>query len=495
MSDEIPSSQLSIIVDLISSSFDFKALCNNLSSRPSPNCDHHYWHFGGLRSYTISYQSNIDETTINNDISELKLLQNQTSIFPPYWISYKKYEQEKDETSPEVIQKNLKLGRFYTNNTFQIEYTAGALVQLNKYIYDIQTEIKDGCRLVFYHDRIDLDYGGKENKLRKTFKAEMMDKCVIIMKEEKSFTLFIYMTGNPIEYKGLNDDERINLQQDSSLQKSTEPTVSYKRTAPREQQPFYSTIRLVISLSNDNLNEENSGEHNQRLSYCYKQFQDFFLRNHINECFGIIRSISSRKNISSIISLFMTDERMSFIKQYCWQMLLSIGYRFQQRLTEGFIQNLNLIEDDDEFYQTSLHIWRRSSEYYFIDLLGELHRYQEKIDAVASLTTNNQQQSFKKEESEQERWSIHTPPRHYAYVPSVTLTPTTICVKPLKLVKTNRVLREPKFGGKLMFALVDVKDENRMIDLFPHDCMLKKKTLYLKFYMNFSFRSCSTLEN
>ena len=79
---------------------------------------------------------------------------------------------------------------------------------------------------------------------------------------------------------------------------------------------------------------------------------------------------------------------------------------------------------------------------------------------------------LKKDELEQERWSIHTPPRHYAYVPSVTLTPTTICVNPLKLVKTNRVLRETQFGGNLMFALVDVKDENGTMDLFPHDCTL-----------------------
>ncbi len=47
----------------------------------------------------------------------------------------------------------------------------------------------------------------------------------------------------------------------------------------------------------------------------------------------------------------MNNETMSFIKQYCWQMLLSIGYRFQQRLTEGFIQQMNSIDNDDEFYQ------------------------------------------------------------------------------------------------------------------------------------------------
>jgi hypothetical protein len=29
-----------------------------------------------------------------------------------------------------------------------------------------------------------------------------------------------------------------------------------------------------------------------------------------------------------------------------------------------------------------------------------------------------------------------------------------------------------------MFALVDVKDENGTMDLFPHDCMFKKKYLF-----------------
>jgi hypothetical protein len=47
----------------------------------------------------------------------------------------------------------------------------------------------------------------------------------------------------------------------------------------------------------------------------------------------------------------MLNETTSFIKQYCWQMLMSIGYRFQQRLTTDFIQQMNFIQDDDEFYQ------------------------------------------------------------------------------------------------------------------------------------------------
>lgn len=49
----------------------------------------------------------------------------------------------------------------------------------------------------------------------------------------------------------------------------------------------------------------------------------------------------------------MLNETTSFIKQYCWQMLMSIGYRFQQRLTTDFIQQMNFIHDDDEFYQVN----------------------------------------------------------------------------------------------------------------------------------------------
>jgi hypothetical protein len=305
--------------------------------------------------------------------------------------------------------------------------------------------------------------------MRKTFKAEMMDKCSVIMTGENHLTLFFNMTGNSIDYKSLNNNDK--------PEQTTESTVSYTRTAPRQPQPFYSTIRLIISLSNV---EDNINENRQRLSYCKNQFVEFFLRNHINECYGNIRSMPSTKDSSSIITSFMNNENHLFIQTYCWQMLLSIGYRFQQRLTEGFIHNLNLIEDDDEFYQTSLHIWRRSGEYYFIDLLDELHRYQEKRIATNLLMSS----SSRKDENEHERWSIYNPPRHYAYVPSVTLTPTTICVKPLKLVKTNRVLREEQFGGNLMFALVDVKDENGTIDLFPHDCKLKYR---LNLYLNSSF--------
>jgi hypothetical protein len=47
----------------------------------------------------------------------------------------------------------------------------------------------------------------------------------------------------------------------------------------------------------------------------------------------------------------------------------------------------------------------------------------------------------------------------YAYVPSIRVTPTTIQVQPLKLVKLHRVLREKRFNGPMSFALVEIRDE------------------------------------
>jgi len=325
---------------------------------------------------------------------------------------------------------------------------------LNRYVYDPDTSISDIYCLTFYYDRIEFDYGQKEKPLRKTLKTSMMDRCAIIMTDQDQFTMFFNMNGNAIDYEGVISSDETN---------PDEKKISYQRTAPLESQSFYSTVRLVIKIIDDN--PDNITDNQQRLNRCHNYFLDYFQRNYIHDCFGLIESYSTQKDLQQLKLDFMTDKNLSFIKKYCWHMLLSLGYRFQQRLTDEFVRYLNFIQDDDEFYQTSLHLWRRSNEYYFLDLLAELRRYQEKIANLASLTPNQND----KEDIKPERWSLHNPPKHYAYVPSVTLTPTTICVKPFKLVKTNRVLREKRFGDKLMFALVDIKDENGTIDLFPHD--------------------------
>jgi hypothetical protein len=66
--------------------------------------------------------------------------------------------------------------------------------------------------------------------------------------------------------------------------------------------------------------------------------------------------------------------------------------------------------------------------------------------------------------------SLTNPPKNMAYAPSVTITPTTVCVKPFKLAKTNRIIREAKFGGVSNFCL---GKEN--------------KKLYIYIFFNFEF--------
>ena len=206
MTSDQPSSQLSIIVDLISAPFDFKALYKQLSSEPPANAEHHYWHFAGLRAYAIAFESSDDQRLIDNIIDKLKSIQNQPSPLPPFWISHKKTLQP--APSNEVINKNAKLAKFITNPKFQVGYTSGALLQLDKYAYDVETCIDDVWGLTFYHDRIDMDYGPVDKRMRKVLKADMMDRCAVVMTHDDGFTLFINLSGNPVEYKTANPDGR-----------------------------------------------------------------------------------------------------------------------------------------------------------------------------------------------------------------------------------------------------------------------------------------------
>ena len=84
MCDDIPASQLSIIVDLTSSIFDIRKLYNQLDTNLNLTLEHHYWHFGGLRSFTTQFHTNDDENLIANLIQQLKNLQSQTNLFSPF---------------------------------------------------------------------------------------------------------------------------------------------------------------------------------------------------------------------------------------------------------------------------------------------------------------------------------------------------------------------------------------------------------------------------
>ena len=211
---------------------------------------------------------------------------------------------------------------------------------------------------------------------------------------------------------------------------------NFIRVVPRESRPLCSTFRLLIKLDNNTLPGSLTRNLNE-IKLVFSHFLSFFSRNYISITYGSIQT-SPGLNLRPL-----KPPLPSFIKDYAWSILVSLGYRFHQRVTSLFTAKMFTIEDDEEFYHTCIHLWRRSKEHLFVDLYEELIDY---LSRQARIRVEEKQTCLMKT-------TIKQPPKNYQYVPSVTLTPTTIVIKPLKLCKTNRVLREKKFGGPFHFAL------------------------------------------
>ena len=178
----------------------------------------------------------------------------------------------------------------------------------------------------------------------------------------------------------------------------------------------------------------------QNIRVAFREFLAFFYRHRIQICFA-----GSITDVSYQICRPRMERPIfdSFIKNYSWKMLLSLGHRFQQRLQPEFIDYLRTIKSNDRFYQLALHIWRRAKEYHFLNIDDEVKKYLE----------NLKEMNPERNSGTSEICSFASSSKNLAHAPSVTITPTSIYVKPLKLAKTNRVIRELKFGGPANFCL------------------------------------------
>lgn len=147
------------------------------------------------------------------------------------------------------------------------------------------------------------------------------------------------------------------------------PRQAIQRQATRiDSQPFCSTIRISIKVSrmkdssqrrNDRRFKDQTIEEYEfrmdrilidNIRKAFREFLAFFYRHRIQICFAGSIIDQSLKLIKTRIErpIFNT-----FLKNYSWQMLLSIGYRFQQRVTQQFIDVLKTIDNEKEFYQVS----------------------------------------------------------------------------------------------------------------------------------------------
>ena len=111
-------------------------------------------------------------------------------------------------------------------------------------------------------------------------------------------------------------------------------------------------------------------------------------------------------------------------------MLVNIGYRLQVQIDDRFHHDLNVLSKekwnvDDLFYRVCVYLSRLFALEPFVNLSDKLH------DAVMESKRKREESAFGLINS------LNSQCNTEAYIPSVTLTPTTVRIKPLKLCRGN----------------------------------------------------------
>jgi hypothetical protein len=227
----------------------------------------------------------------------------------------------------------------------------------------------------------------------------------------------------------------------------------YKRNGVRGG-CYFPTVQFSLRINPFRLTNNGPRNIQNQIQNTLSLFIDFFLAHNITVCYGKINS-----NVGPTPYLFLqpsTPNFPSLIMKYSWQMLSSVGYRLQLQIDQGnFVQKLMKLSEeknnpDELFYRVCVYLSRIFSLKPFVNICDELdHAINEskrkRSDSAYGLISK-----------------IEIQEGNEAYIPSVTLTPTTIRIKPLKLCRTNRVLRAQEQFGKALysFVLVDISDEN-----------------------------------
>ncbi|CAF3874471.1 unnamed protein product [Rotaria sordida] len=440
-------------------------LAMNNNNNRKVQVEHDLWCFGGLDAYTFTL-ANSKSSTFSLCINKLK--QFQLTKNDLFWFTFPRIPLKIDENIIDnELNSSIKIEfidlllnpfeikdneiefdkKFCTlNEGIYVEMSFGSLVSLGSFHCFETIKKFNGIirtwKMTFYQNHFDIDYQktSSDNLLeeyRKRIKSEFIDNCAVINTLNDGFLIYLNIKANCIDY--YNHDR-------------TKPGLdNFIRVAPRESRPLCSTFRLLIKLDNNALSECLTNHLNE-IKLVFSHFLSFFSRNNIAITYGSIQTSPG------LILRPLKPPFSSFIKNYAWSILISLGYRFHQRVTPLFTAKMYTIEDDEDFYHTCIHLWRRTKEYLFVNLYEELIDY---LSRQARIRAEERQTFLLKT-------TIKQPPKNYQYVPSVTLTPTTIIIKPLKLCKTNRVLREKKFGGPFNFALVEIREEDGGV-LYPLD--------------------------
>jgi len=146
--------------------------------------------------------------------------------------------------------------------------------------------------------------------------------------------------------------------------------------------PILSTVSFQISIvenrtnnrqRNNHLTEEERCLANSQVKALFKLFLDFFYSNKISVCFAAIKSnCGSQINLSELSTWYKTP-----IQIYAFTMLKHVGYAIEHKLAQNpgrFADSIHRLcqQDDDKFYRLCLHLFRRATEYHFLDVSRRL---------------------------------------------------------------------------------------------------------------------------
>ena len=227
----------------------------------------------------------------------------------------------------------------------------------------------------------------------------------------------------------------------------------YHRVGAHPPGCYFSTVQFSLRVNNPLRLTNNTRSLEKEVRRTLSLLIQFFLAHRVTVCYGKIKAepgpqphLFFQQNIPDFPSLIM---------KYSWQILSTNGYRLQLKVDPEFRQTLYEIHRTDEnpdelFYRVCVYLSRICSLRPFLDLNHELQH------AIAESKRKRDQSAYGLVRK------LDFDGDNEVYVPSVTLTPTTIRVKPLKLCRTNRVLRATQqFGSAIEhFVLVDLCDEN-----------------------------------
>ncbi|CAF0883936.1 unnamed protein product [Adineta ricciae] len=410
----------------------------------------------------------------------------------PYWFTFKPVPTFSNWNLPKLkvrYPEKQNFPDYLIDRSIYADLAYGALTSIRRFAFDPDFIFRKKTRwsFNFFDERFEIfanqserlsdDSGWDITQVKYRFPLDIIDRVAVIQLWNDGFTLFLNMKGN-VHFLKRN--------------KSSSSSDFFVRQGNRDDKPIplFSTIRLRIRLKEEGRLAEYFEKDQQngktpanniddylkniidegilQIKYLFTKFLEFFDKNHIHVSFGSITS--KAMNLNQVLSI-RYHVFPTFIKSYSWTMLHNIGFRVLVQLytCKEFVRQLKDYstlrydketdwEADDRFYRLCLYLHRRTSEYFFLDLDEEIkngiNRYKAQYDQARAKgywmhRFNENDQST-------------------AYIPSVVLTPTTIKIRPLKLCKLNRILREKRFGRVTHFCLVELRDEAQRM-LFPNE--------------------------